>query len=310
MFPQSTRAKAVDRDKLTRTLLRMLRTVDAGELPAKVREVYVFGSYARGAPNPGDLDLLVIHDDPGKEYWSRLAKRLEGQGHGGVQAIVLAAARFQGEMRRKLRRPGERADILLAHRLDEVAGPHSKIERSELVLLWSEAGRDFHARLQAIRPDPAAGRAPRNHLLSLKRLDDHVETMEEVVGMVADGRLSLTRVPAAGIDLSSLNRFHAQKLAWWTECGVMGRKSLGLLPYGMWWLQWHRQRAGCPHRLEMYSRSGTHRVHFGRPSLGWMLGVFASRPNVRRQCLVPHLSGTEANELLAFERGPRWERGS
>jgi hypothetical protein len=301
---------AVDREKLTESLARMLQTVDAGELPAKVREVYDFGSYARGAICPGDLDLLVIHDDPGKDYWSRLKEQLKGQGHGGLQIIALAAARFHGEMRRKLRRPGEKADILLARSVDEVMGQHSKIERSELVLLWSEADRDFHARLQAIRPDPAAGRAPRNHLLSMKRFNDRVETMEEVVEMVADGRLSLTRLPVTGIDPSSLNAHHRHWLDWWTQCGVMGQKSLELLPCGMWWLQQHRQTAECPHQLEMYGKSGTHRVHFGRPSLGWMLGVFESRPKVRRQCLIPHLSSTEPNELLVFERGPGWRRSA
>ena len=117
-------------------------------------------------------------------------------------------------------------------------------------------------------------------------------------------------MPIADIDLSSLNRFHAHKLTWWTECKVMGERSLELLAYGMWWLQRHRQRAECPHQLEMYSRSGTHRVHFGRPSLGWMLGVFASRPKVRRQCLIPHLSRTEPNELLAFERGLKREQAA
>jgi predicted nucleotidyltransferase len=287
----------------------MLRAVDAGDLPARVREVYVFGSYARGAPKPGDLDLLVIHDDPGKEYWSGLEKRLASQGHGNLQIITLSAARFHGEMRRKFRRPGESVDIILARNVDEVLGPHSKIERSELVLLWSLHDRDFGAKLQAIRPDPAAGRAPRDHLLSMKRFNDHVETMERVVEMVADGRLTLTRVPVVDIDLSSLNAHHKHWLDWWTQCKVMGRKSLELLPYGMWWLQQHRQRAGCPHQLEMYSKSGTHRVHLGRPSLGWMLGVFSSRPRLQLQCLIPHLSGTDPNELLAFERGPKWEHG-
>jgi hypothetical protein len=185
-------------------------------------------------------------------------------------------------------------------------GPHSKIKRSDLILLWSEADHEFQSKLEAMRPDPAAGRAPRNHLLYLKRFHDHVEVMEEVAQMVADGRLALTRLSVAEIDLSSLNAHHTHWLDWWTQCKVMGQKSLELLGYGMWWLQQHRQRAEVPHQLEMYSSSRTHRVHFGRPSLGWMLNVFESRPRVRRQCLIPHLSRTDPNQLLVFQRGPRW----
>jgi hypothetical protein len=143
----------------------------------------------------------------------------------------------------------------------------------------------------------------------MKRLNDRVETMEEVVEMIENGRLSLTGVPIAAIDCASLNAQHSHWLDWWSRCRVMGQKSLELLPYGMWWLQQHQQRAEPPHQMEMYSQSGTHRVHFGRPSLGWMLRVFESRRQVRRQCLIPHLARTEPNELLVFERGTSWSRG-
>ena len=44
------------------------RTEDWKRIIARVREVYVFGSYARGALEPGDLDLLVVHDRATPEY--------------------------------------------------------------------------------------------------------------------------------------------------------------------------------------------------------------------------------------------------
>jgi hypothetical protein len=136
--------------------------------------------------------------------------------------------------------------------------------------------------------------------------NDDLETMDKVVEMVADGRLVLVRLPLAEIALSQLNADHLERLARWREAGVMGKRSLELLPSGMWWMQLHGQLCQTPQQAEMYSKSWTHRVHFGRPSLGWMVGVFESQPSVRRQCLIPHLSRTEPNELLAFERGPSW----
>jgi hypothetical protein len=55
----------VPREKAARKLEDVLRRLDAGspEL-ARVREVWVFGSYARGAPAVGDVDLYVRIDEP------------------------------------------------------------------------------------------------------------------------------------------------------------------------------------------------------------------------------------------------------
>lgn len=61
--------------------------------------------------------------------------------------------------------------------------------------------------------------------------------MEKAVDMVADGRLSLTRIPAAEVSIADLNIHHARWHLHWQTCGVMGRQSLVLLPLGMWWMQ-------------------------------------------------------------------------
>jgi hypothetical protein len=80
-----------------------------------------------------------------------------------------------------------------------------------------------------------------------------------------------------------------------------------LLAYAMWWLQRHRQESSVPDsRCVVWSKADTHRVHLGRPSLDWMLGVFRGSPQVKRQCLIPHLKSGGPNELLIFERSERW----
>ncbi|MER6952452.1 nucleotidyltransferase domain-containing protein [Streptomyces sp. NPDC000618] len=50
------------RERATEMLHEMLDNLDAGSRPLDlVDEVYVFGSYARGALQPGDLDVAVVH---------------------------------------------------------------------------------------------------------------------------------------------------------------------------------------------------------------------------------------------------------
>jgi predicted nucleotidyltransferase len=52
----------VKRERATEILQEMLGRLDEGGRPLDlVDEVHVFGSYARGALEPGDLDVAVVH---------------------------------------------------------------------------------------------------------------------------------------------------------------------------------------------------------------------------------------------------------
>jgi hypothetical protein len=297
------------REEFTKKLVRMIETVQTGTLPAHVRELYVFGSYSRGALEPGDLDIVIIHDRPPRVYEEALDRHFEEKGCSTIESLAKACARFRADMCRPLRKPGERIQILLAQKLDELVGESSKIKREDLILLWSETDQEFRPKLESIRPDPAAGRAARDHIIELKRLHDTISTMEHTVEMVRNEELVLTRLPIDCIDCK-LNAYHSHWLDWWTQCKVMGKDSLKLLAYAMWWLQLHRQKSDVPDsQCVVWSKSRTHRVHLGRPSLGGMLWQFRCPAKVRRQCLIPHLKSGQPNELLVFERGMNWVQG-
>ena len=49
----------MDRDKATEKLVRMAQVIAGRALPAPVKAFYVFGSYARGAMKPNDLDVVA-----------------------------------------------------------------------------------------------------------------------------------------------------------------------------------------------------------------------------------------------------------
>jgi predicted nucleotidyltransferase len=293
----------MDRDKATEKLVRMVQVIADGALPAPVKAFYVFGSYARGAPNPNDLDVVVVYENPGRDYWQSLDVELR---ESGKDPILNGGRVFQTRMRGGLRRPGERVDIMVTESIDNITGSGSKIRKDDLVLLWTPEDHDFQSKLAAIKTNAAVGRAERDHFVNLRRLYDSISVMEEAVRWIKEDVLVLTRVPIDTIDLQ-LNTHHTLKLEYWQKCGVMGRKSIELLPYAMWWLQQYRQRSQPPHQTEVWSESWTHRVDLGKPSLEQMMWIFGERPRVRRQCLIPHLRAHEPNELLVFERGPQWK---
>jgi predicted nucleotidyltransferase len=294
------------REKFTEKLVRVIETIESGVLPARVREFYIFGSYARGALDPGDLDVVVVHDPAPSAYDDTVKRRLAGR-FNPTEFIFKAYAMFKADMCRPLRKPGERREILLTRKIDDVVGPGSKIQREDLILLWSEADRHFRPKLDAIRSDVSAGRAPRDHLISLKRLHDDISTMERTVRMVRDNELALTRVPIDGINFR-LNAEHTQRMKHWTDLAVMGKESIRLLPYALWWFEQYRQKADAPNQLEIWSKSNTHRVHLGRPSFGLMLRSFLRLSKLKRQCLITHIKKGQPNELLVFERGVNWSR--
>jgi predicted nucleotidyltransferase len=294
------------RDECSKKLIRMIEAIQSGSLPARVREFYVFGSYSRGALEPGDVDVVIVHDRPPRAYEEAIKRYFKQKGYSLMERLVKASAKINAAMRRPLRKPGEKVQIILTQELEDVLGEHSKIKREDLMLLWSETDQDYRSKLEAIRPDPGAGRAPRDHLVNLKRMRDSVFAMEYTVEMVRKEELVLTRMPIERIDCR-LNDHHARRLAVWTQMKVMGKDSMTLLPYAMSWLQHHRQVSEWPDsQCVVWSKSGTHRVHLGRPSLGWMLDILQVFPKVRRQCLIPHIKRGQTNELLVFERGSNW----
>ncbi|MBL7261588.1 nucleotidyltransferase domain-containing protein [Paractinoplanes lichenicola] len=119
----------------------------ADEWPlSMVDEVYVFGSFARGALQPGDVDLLVeFHgDDP---RWDELV--IEGLSYGRDPHRVLRAAMVG-------RKRGVQFLFNARRRVD-----------FDLTLLW-QRGDDLATaltRLHAIAADPNAGRAERHAML-------------------------------------------------------------------------------------------------------------------------------------------------
>jgi hypothetical protein len=150
-----------------------------------VREVYVFGSFARGAQQPGDVDLNVEfdHDD---EQWT--STWLESLSHGGNPHRVFTQP-LVGRKRsvRFLFDGRKRTDF-------------------DMTLLWRH-GDDLQmalARLHAIEEDPDAGRAPRHAMLpQFEGMEEWLSrsTREYLVEAIGKGALRVERLVLKDEDL-------------------------------------------------------------------------------------------------------------
>jgi hypothetical protein len=279
------------REKHTAKLMRMLMAVDAGNLPARIKEFYVFGSY---------LDVIVVYEWPKAAFAEWLAQAVK-DGEGEFEASHRLAKWVVSTIKKALRRPGESVHLALVQSVDEMIGEGSTIQRTDIKLLWSSEDRNWHAKLDEIQPDATAGRAPRDHFFPIGRLNATLTDMRRTMEKLAAGELTLTRIPIETIECD-LDADHQHWLEHWEKCRVMGRESLRLLPYAMYWLQLHGERCTVPWRTEIVTESGAHCVAIGKPSLSHMLWAFSQQTALKRQCLIPHITKAGPNELLVFER--------
>lgn len=137
------------RDRATSLLNDMLNRLEEGGWPLElVDEILVFGSYARGALNPADVDVVVEH---------RTDDRLTSEFLHALSYGRDASA----SMKRALKGNSRGLQIHFRERKTLEA------EGFELTTLWTrgEPVAAARTRLAAITPDPAAGRAPRDHMI-------------------------------------------------------------------------------------------------------------------------------------------------
>jgi hypothetical protein len=295
------------RDRWTDKFGTIIARVEAGEAPARIREIHVFGSFARGALEPNDLDLIVVHDEPGEEILAPWMQAVKSYSYDDLDQSLKAYGRFQAAMRKVFRRGGERMDIKLAESLDSAASQLVDVPRGEIRLVWSETDRDWQAHLAGIAPDPNACRHPRHHFINVKRAGCNLEAVENVTEMIDTGVLTLEKLPL-GDTAPPLNREFQHWLDHWTRIGAMGAAALKVLPWAMWWLQ--EQGARRP-RIDrptgVVDDDWRFHVQIGRMPLNQVLYLFEASDKVIRQCLIPHRKAREENWMYVLERGPKWE---
>jgi hypothetical protein len=151
-------------------------------------EVHVFGSFARGALEPHDVDVdLELTLD---EQFMREA--IESRSYGLEQFTPIRHA-LVGRQRG------------IQFRFKELRGLHAK--GIETTLLWRR-GDDLDtalARLHAIKADPDAGQAPRDGMLSaFEGIDRHVPlpVRETLAGWVGRAAITVERVGLPALEAS------------------------------------------------------------------------------------------------------------
>lgn len=295
----------MQRDLWTKKLTRIISDIEAGKPPVPVRELYVFGSYARGALQPNDLDIVVIHDEPSAMLLESFQKKADSHARSYLDSLYGGISRFEAQLRKALRRPGERIDILSGSNLHQACSSRT-VPQDELRLVWSHQDRDWQSKLDSIPLDSQAGTAPRDEFISPKLAQALAEDVKYVTGLLVQQQLTLLRVPADSL-VGQQFQPSSESLPDDNQLRDWGKVAKEHYPFARAWLTSQGiQKFIATGRCELFDIQFRYRVHLGKMNLLKMIDIF-KRSQVYKQCLIPFFKRGYSRDLLVFERGPRWQ---
>lgn len=293
------------RDNWTKKLGRIVGDIEAGKTPAPVTELYVFGSYARGALEPNDLDLVVIHEAPTAAILEPFQKKADSQARSYLDSLYGGVSRFEAQLRKAIRRPGERIDILSGSALKYACASRT-IPQDELRLVWSQEDRDWQSKIASLPIDPKAGTAPRDEFISPKLAQTLATDVRFVTGLLVQQRLVLTRIP---VDSLQGPQYQPPPESLPDEYLLRdwGTNAKAHYPFACAWLTSQGiQRIIITGRCQVFDDQFRYRVHIGKLNFMKMIDIF-TRTELHQQCLIPFFKKGYSRELLVFERGPNWK---
>jgi hypothetical protein len=245
-----------------------------------VRSLWVVGSYARGALDCGDLDV-VLQVGPERDL--------------PPQRTITKA--FFGSL------------PYVRYYLGDPTTNTSGIEFPDAVLVWSGPQCDWASAIASIKPNPSAGRAARdtdaiplrheqvyaelNELVKLVELRDH-GSLEWNFAAVDSKWLEM--IPSQDIASGEEQLLRSAEIYW-------GRKSRQLVPALLRLMRVHEPNGDWNSGYADHSRMrcGGTEVRVGHPEVG--TSSFDNNPSLRQIALVPHFSARGPNGAWLIRRG-------
>lgn len=293
------------RRRATELLELVLRQAANTEWPnSLVESVYVYGSYARGALEPGDVDVAIgLARD---HRWTQHRVNAFFDGHDPYSLLSLA---LRGR-RRGVQFSFNPAEMLRA--------AQAGLTHAELMLLWrrGESIELALQRLHSIAEDPSAGRAPRQAMRPVFEGLDHWVglAMRESLGELLDaGAITIEQIVLLDAEIAEIGDPVRQALVRdrWAKSSPLRRAAVAALA--------HLRRRGVDVRLdvrlqgERFHHSAPYLVELGASRAGRYLDepealTFLFDGGVEELLVVVH--PTRAQPLAALQIKPDRRSGS
>ncbi len=251
--------------------------------------LHVFGSYSRGAPEPGDLDLILTVDNV--DY-----QRYTGD-HLGRRGPTL-----RGEIRRRVLAHVQPVDLHIRYAGSADWTP----EEWDPKLVWSPEFSEWELNLARIPVDPSAGHFERDHVIDVKKSAESLSSMELAMVPIRAGQIAVRRIPidpAHPPPLPPGTYLHGrwQPINDIIERWRPSKKVLEAWPFALYWLaeESRRDRLGLArHDNDEHAGNWT----FFKHTIGRAKSRHLCSTHSDRHILIGEPSVTEALKLLWHER--------
>lgn len=127
----------MERDKLIKKIERIINRIEIEEdLPLKIKEVYLFGSFLKGKREPDDVDIILVHEKLSLE-----------QAEENIQAIKGYGTTFEQKMNRRLKANAEKMDIVYFTNIEYAKQVYPRIFEKYL-RIWSTEDKNWKEKLR------------------------------------------------------------------------------------------------------------------------------------------------------------------
>jgi len=280
----------VKRSKVTEKLIRIIGKIESERMPIRVKGLYVFGSYARGALDCGDLDIVLVTDRPTDEDDRRCEPR-----------AFMDFPDYNKAFRKALKKaPSERVQIILAHEELAAGIKHMKFKPEDCVLIWN-ADDKWRDRIAAIAADSEAGRSMRHTYVFAKQgfgwhWEEDWAWAEDGIN---SGAIQLLRLPTVGFEGPLRPRIRRRH-----EYGMINdaMATIANIP-----CSYIISQGGQPdlersaYHWLLNSKDDSIRVYLGRPKISYIRAWLCNK-RVEQAYALPFLRKRKQNCLWVFRR--------
>ena len=245
----------------------------------RIDGLWAAGSWARGAPTCGDLDLIMQ------------VTSVEGPlpPGGAISRTVLHAP---ADVRLYIGTPGKNS---------------SGAEFPESVLIWSPEHPDFKQHLASVLINESAGRfARKTDVIPLRteQLDSDLESLEKLADRQSNGEIRWEWIDDSSLVQLRVDRWSRNAFDFLSSARLqLGQKTFSLLPKTVDYLE--RQNTVGEWRTDFHDkttpRKGAIEIRLGRPHTSTLA---LDEMGCGTLLLVPHVTRRGPNGIWRIERGP------
>ncbi len=181
------------REVIVTRLQQIIDTIEnAEDLPLDVKEIYIFGSFSRDKEEPGDLDLMMVHEDLTPEQLELTVRAIEGHG-----------TSLEQQMNGRLKSNRENVDIVYGPNLE---GAMSRMRVEPYVeKIWSKDDHNWREKLVYLQSRPAEER--------VRILEGDLERLREYTRNLENNMAAYERAVRARLTSPTLTQFQNERIA-------------------------------------------------------------------------------------------------